>query len=209
MKYFSLLDIRDLGEEHLEQICAMLDDSDSHTFSWCILIDNIFKDDSKKRNDLKKDLENRGVNLGLSFLEALKTRNKSIKDLKEHATEAGHKQLHDHLSEHFSKNNTLSECTLVQLDGIARFLNNDTRGLVNWKYYAEKFNFIPTEIKSIENQRFSRQTSPTRKLIDESLPIGFTLYDLRQSFGVQGRNLLQVEIDEITETILRQEQETE
>ena len=87
-------------------------------------------------------------------------------------------------------------------------MNNVTSGLRNWKYYAEKFGFQNTEIMSIENKESSRKTSPSRVLINEELPEEFSLYDLRQSFGVQReRNLLQVKIDAITKTILSQEPE--
>ena len=184
----------------------MLDKKDSSTFSWHILIDRVY-DDSKKRSDLKIDLENKGANFGLSFLEALTFRDVSIKDFKDHAT--GHKRLCDHLSQNFADEKLcLSELKIDQLVEIARFLNNDTPGLRNWKYYAGKFEFQNTEIMSIENEGPSRKTSPSRALINEELPEGFSLYDLRQSFGDhREKNMLQVEIDAITETILNQEPE--
>jgi len=197
---------RDLEEEHLDQICALLEKKDSTTFSWCGLVDHVF-DDPKKRSDLKKDLENLGANFGLLFLEALETRIVSIKDFKKHAT--NHKMLLDHLSQNFADEELcLSELIRVQLVEIARFLNNDTPGLCNWKYYAGKFEFQDTEIMSIENEGSSRKTSPSKALINEELPESFSLYHLRQSFGVpRERNLWQIKIDEITKTILNQEPE--
>ena len=202
---FLNLEPKDLKEEHLDKICALLE-KNSKTFSWHRLIDHVF-DDSEKCSNLKKDLENNGANFGLLFLEALKHRDVSIKDFKDHAT--GHKILCDHLSQNFANEELcLSELKIDQLVKIARFLNNVTSGLRNWKYYAEKFGFQNTEIMSIENKEPSRKTSPSRVLINEELPEEFSLYDLRQSFGVQReRNLLQVKIDAITKTILSQEQE--
>ena len=198
-----------MKEAQLLQICVLLD-KESVIFNWRNLVDKVFQED-KKRSDLKKDLEiyeNGGVNLGFIFLESLKTRIRTVQEFKIHTVK--HIPLHDYLSNQFTNENKLfEELGIVELENIARFLNNNTPGVFNWEDYAGKFKYSDTEIMDIRNSKNSNNSSPSKRLLMNELPQDFTLYKLYQSFGNQKeKNLLQVKIDEITELIMENDFET-
>lgn len=180
-------------------------DSKDSRFYWESFVDHIFKDDENRAN-LKHDLETcintGGVNLGLSFLESLRVRSCTFSEFKRSTVQ--HNSLYNYLCKEFPDDHyKFGSLTNTELEGIARHLNGDTSGVLNWENYAKKFNYTECDIMSIRNAG-KNSSSPSRCLLKTKLPENFTLYEMRQAMiiGSEGNRLTQC-IDNITRKILQ------
>ena len=164
------LEIRDLNETQMDEICVLMDmlSTSDHPKYICIAEDAFDDLPAEQRNKNIEDLCTKEKK-GMHFLEALMAKKGVIKigEFCKVAVELERKDIQGFLEKKLSKEKTLDDLKLIDKTTLASLLSKEKVAVKNWRHFADKFGFSREEKQAIDNSR-NNGHSPSRVLLKQN-----------------------------------------